>query len=97
MLKTITVYEVDFEVEFNATPYVAATFYDPAEGGEVEIEGVYLNGTEVTDMLAQHVMDKIEMQLIDWAAKAEDEVNDDYADAMEERGEYIRHMMREAA
>ena len=53
---TVVVGDLEFEVEFNATPYRAATWHEPAEGGEVEIEGISLEGFEMMEYLNEWVV-----------------------------------------
>lgn len=36
--------EIELNVEFTATPFVSATYWQPAEGGEIEITAVFANG-----------------------------------------------------
>ena len=62
-MRTITVLDVDFEVEFNATPFEPCSWDSPASGGEVEVEGVYLDGNDVMGLLSQWALDQIQEQL----------------------------------
>lgn len=38
---------VEINVEYDATPIVSATYWQPAEGGEIEITAVFLNGVAI--------------------------------------------------
>lgn len=40
--------EVELVVTYSVTPFVEATYWQPAEGGEVEIQSIKHNGTPVT-------------------------------------------------
>lgn len=96
MQKTVTINDVDMDVEYSGTEYRPATWNDPAEGGEVEIEAVLLDGKDVTELLADWVLDRIREKL-------EEELQDDLREAKacagEDRAEALREerMMREAA
>lgn len=57
---TVVVGDLEFEVEFNATPIRHATFHEPAEGGEVEIEGIYFEGIEMMEYLHPNVVKRCE-------------------------------------
>ena len=58
--KSFSAGDIVLDVEFTATPYIPATYDNPQEGGEVEVQGIYLEGLEVTDILSQWVLDKAE-------------------------------------
>lgn len=85
MLRTVTVLEVDLEVEFTATPYRPATRWEPAEGGTVEVEDVFLNGTCVTKLLSDWTMQQIQDQL-----EAVDHASEEAACAAEARADAKR-------
>lgn len=79
MLRTVTVLDVDLDVEFTATPYRPAVMYlsngdpgYPAEGGEVEVVDVFLDGTLITPLLSDWTMKQIQTKLeeIDFESKA---------------------------
>lgn len=36
--------EIEIVVEYDATPFVPATYWQPAEGGEIEILGAFVEG-----------------------------------------------------
>ena len=57
---TVTVCDVDLLVAYDYTPYRAATHWQPAEGGDIEITGIHLDGHNVDGMLAEWVMEKID-------------------------------------
>ena len=65
MMKTVCVYGLKFEVEFDGTPFRPAQVYGPPEdcfpasGGEPEILTICLDGVDLTDCLADHVVLKI--------------------------------------
>jgi len=75
MERVITVCDVDLDVEYDATPYRHATWNDPAEGGEVEITGVCLEGNDVIQLLSDWTLKEIQTQLerIDHTAEAREE------------------------
>ena len=72
MLKIVTVYGVPFEVEFDGTPFVPAQVSGPpencypAEGGEADIITVTLEGHDLTDVLSEDVMLKINEDLVEY-------------------------------
>ena len=96
MQKTVTINDVDMDVEYTGTEYHPATWDDPAYGGEVDIEAVLLDGKDVTELLADWVVDRIRQKL-------EEELQDDLSEAKacadEDRAERIHEerMMREVA
>lgn len=60
MNKTLTILDVDLDVEFNIVGRNRpATRIDPAEYAEVEIAAVSLDGTDITELLADWVIDKL--------------------------------------
>lgn len=72
---TIQINDVDLDVTFSYWPYQPATLSDPAEGGELEIECVHLDGKKV-ERLAAHIMDEIHQKVraaIDATSKRQDE------------------------
>ena len=78
---TVEVLGVDLEIEFDGTPFIPARIYGhpddamPAEGGEATINAVYLDGTEVTELLSDWVLNKINEQLVEYlcASSAEED------------------------
>lgn len=64
--KTFYIGDVEFEVEFSSTPYVPAKISGPpehcypAEGGEVEIESIFIGEFEVSDVISEATRDKIQ-------------------------------------
>lgn len=40
--------EIDVRVSYSVTPFVAATYWQPAEGGEVEIISIKRGGEEIS-------------------------------------------------
>lgn len=63
MSRTVSIWGVDYDVEFDCVPYTPATWDDPAEGGEVEVTGISLGGYEITDHLSERVRDLITREL----------------------------------
>ena len=61
--KIITVQGVDFEVEFDYTAYRAATFTNPAEGGEVDILAISIEGYELSALLHDSIVERIKYEL----------------------------------
>jgi hypothetical protein len=94
---TITVNEVPLDVRVWVTNPRPATLHTPADEFEVEVEQVFLDDIEVTDMLATWVRDNIQEQV---HAKMWDLIEAELEDAMiakaEARAEFYR-MMKEAA
>lgn len=64
--KTFYVGDVEFEVEFNSSPYVPAKISGPpehcypAEGGDVEIESIFIGEFEVSDVISEATRDKLQ-------------------------------------
>ena len=82
--KSFSAGDIVLDVEFTATPYIPATWDDPAEGGEIEVQDIYLEGLCVTQILAQWVLDKAEEVAGDSAAELmSDQHDSDMADAAE--------------
>lgn len=96
MQKTVTINDVDLAVEYTGTEYHAATFDDPAYGGEVEIEAVLLEGNDVTEMLADWVLTRIREKL---ESELQADIAAERASAAEDRAQrmYEDRLMREAA
>lgn len=90
--KTFFIDDVEFEVEFDASPLVPAKTCGPvenchpAEGGEVEINSILVGGFEMLDFLSEATISKL-LQMCDEAApeKFEDEANQAGEDAAEAR------------
>jgi hypothetical protein len=63
----------EIEVEYSCTPFVAATYWQPAEGGEVELTDTQLNGEHfpLTDAEEAKVLTEAEnrahQDFSDWA------------------------------
>lgn len=90
--KTFFIGDVEFEVEFSSTPYVPAKTYGPpenchpAEGGEVEIETISIGEFEVTDVLSESAVYKLQQMCEESAAECEaDERDSALADQAEAR------------
>ena len=67
--------EVELVVTYSVTPIVAATYWQPAEGGEVEIQSIKHDGKPVTLTGAEE-----EAILAMAEARAADDLADDAAD-----------------
>jgi hypothetical protein len=67
--KKVTLYDVDFHVDFDYEPYTPAQTSGPpekcypAEGGEVTINSILIDEWEVQHILAQHVLDSIKQDI----------------------------------
>lgn len=90
--KTFFIGDVEFEVEFDSSPYVPAKVSGPpehchpAEGGEVEIESITIGGFEVSDIISESVRDKLQSMCEEAAPELEAEERDStLADAAEAR------------
>ena len=82
---TATVYDVELDVTFDITPYKPAKLWGddalPEEGGEIDIEYVYLEGVDVTKLFSGEVIEMIEEQCYAYAeSKADDDAADFLAD-----------------
>ncbi len=86
MNRTVEILGVDLEVEFDHTPYRPAVMYlrngdpgYPAEGGDIEVTDVFLDGVSVVQLLSQWTMDQIKAKLeeIDFEREAA-EIEADY-------------------
>ena len=64
---TIEFRGVEFDVEFDYTPYRAATYDSPAEGGDADILSVSIAGYEVSSLLSdwtiEHLRYEVEAQI----------------------------------
>ena len=90
MNKTLTILDVDLDVEFEIIGRNRpATRLDPAEYAEVEITAVSLDGTDITELLADWVIDKLHDD-IDPVEIACDMAINDAADRAEYESERIR-------
>ena len=45
--------EIEISVEFDATPFVPATYWQPQEGGEIEILAVFADGVTLDPPLSE--------------------------------------------
>lgn len=78
--------EVELEVTYTCTPLVAATYWQPAEGGECEIETITLNGKPFA------LTDAEEETLLEQAiARSHEDMADDAADEADYRYEQMRY------
>jgi hypothetical protein len=79
--------EIEIEVTYSISAFVPATYWQPAEGGEVEIISVKRNGAEFSttreedDILYDRACDRADEDMAEWHA---------------ERAEYFADMRREA-
>ena len=84
--KTFNLGDTEFEVEFEASPYVAAKTYGPpenchpAEGGEVEIESILVGGFEMLEFLNETTLSKL-------GQMASESAPDCFSDAADQAGE----------
>lgn len=90
--KTFYIGDVEFEVEFSSTPYVPAKIScppencHPAEGGEVDIESIMIGGFEVSDVISESVLDKLQEKCEEALPELEADARDSaMADAAEAR------------
>ena len=80
--KTFFIDDVEFEVEFDATPFVPAKTYGPvenchpAEGGETDVTSVIVGGFEMLDFLNAATLKKLN----EMASEAAPEMFSDLAD-----------------
>ena len=80
--------EVDVEVEYTCTPYVTATYYQPAEGGEIVLISVMLDGDDVINSLSEDDQATI-------IAECEDRAEDDCAAGKDDEGDYRYELARD--
>lgn len=76
-------YELEYEIIYSATPRIDATYWQPAEGGEIEIVGMrYLGGgcpEPLTDAEIYALFPVIEARFdSDWLAHQADEADHRY-------------------
>lgn len=71
--------EIEVEVIYSASPSIAATWEQPAEGGEIEIISVKANGVEFVTTLSE------DDRLYDLACERSVEDWKDWADEMAEQ------------
>lgn len=78
---------LDVTVTYTVSPYYPATYYQPAEGGDVELVSVTANGNDValTDaeelILVRECLDRADADQADEAADYGDYRYDQYRDA----------------
>lgn len=60
---TCTVNDVEFTVEYSYTKYRAATQFDPPELPDIFIESIFLDGTDVTDIVSEWCINQIIKQI----------------------------------
>ncbi len=66
--------EIEVRVTYDVTPFVAATYWQPAEGGEVELIAVKHDGKPIT------LPDDVEAALLERAEmRAQDDLQDEAA------------------
>lgn len=79
MIKIVDVWSIPFEVDFDGTPFRPARTGGPpekcypAEGGEAEINSVSLAGNDLTELLSEAVMLKIQEDLTEYLCTFEAE------------------------
>lgn len=59
MQRTVSINDVDLLVEYTRSEYLPDSFDTPAEGGDVEIQAVAIDGNNVTGLLADWVTERI--------------------------------------
>lgn len=69
--------EIEVEVDAHVTPYRRATFHHPAEGGEVEIYQVRVDGEIVTGPIRDELIDALDGEI-------EEAIGDEVDDARQE-------------
>lgn len=65
---TVTFGEIELEVVGVHTRYVSATYLQPEEGGDFEIEFVYYKDVDVTDLICEidsDFLNKIEEKILE--------------------------------
>ena len=80
----IFVCDVKFDVDVYFTKARRATHLEPAEPAEAVVEGIYLDGHEVSEILAQWVIDRIK------------ESAEERRPSEEEDGDYLYQQRRDA-
>ncbi len=63
--------DVEINVEYDATPYISATYWGPAEGGEIEIPAVTLEATGAP--LGPPLTEDEESKVLDYLYESMDE------------------------
>ena len=54
---------ITFEVFYTGTEYRPATYFEPAEGGELEMEEIFIEGVEVSEVISDSVLEMIRSKL----------------------------------
>lgn len=100
MQTTLFLNDVALDIEYTATPGRRGCQYlrngDPGypdEPGEVEIESICIDGNEVTELLAQWVIDRCQAACEEDAPSALQDAHDDYLQGRAEQ----RYLERAAA
>lgn len=83
----VTINDVTMTVEYCYTEYRAATYFDPPELPEIEIQSIMLEDVEVSNILAAWVIDKIieQIEVPDETDKAADLADYLYEQQREQR------------
>ena len=68
--------DIEVSVEFDATPHIAATWFDPAEGGEIEILAVFDGAVAIDPPLTEAE----ESRLLDYLYESMDDSDFDVDD-----------------
>lgn len=56
---TISIGGIGFDVTYTAATYRPATYFQPAEGGDIEIESIEYNGLDFSDVLSDIALIKV--------------------------------------
>lgn len=96
MKRIVTINDVDLTVYFSTTDFRAATFSQPADGGEIEIEAIYLEGNEISELLADAITEQIVDKLRQEAAEMQREAEEGEAERRADEARDMR-LYREAA
>lgn len=76
--------DLEINVEYTATPFVPATYLQPAEGGEIEITAVFFNGVALDPPLSEAEESKV----VDYLYESMDD--SDFDDGPDWDAEYDR-------
>lgn len=80
---TVEVLGVDLVVEFDGTPFVPAQVSGPpescypCEGGEADVVGIYLDGTEVTSLLNDYVINQVNEKVVEFLCSPQEEESEE--------------------
>lgn len=85
--------EIDVRVTYTCTPFIEATYWQPAEGGEIEIEEAAFVGVDAASMPSPITDAEIDALAEECAARVYDDMEAEAAEEAEWRAQNRRDEM----